>query len=140
MTTLQTLPPRPLTAKEIKALDDSEKFVGVAPINAIFEPEYAAGFVISLILLTDHRVVAAQYDIEERSWTTRYERDAETHEEREEAYSEAEAILEEAADDLESEGAVSDVVDESSEDGVNQALRNAEDLGEILVQHYEDAT
>lgn len=140
MTKIQALPPRPLTAKEIKALDDSERFVGVAPVNAIFEPEYAAGFVISLVLLTDHRVVAAQYDIEERSWTTRYERDAENHEEREEAYSEAEAVLEEAAEDLESEGAVSEVVDESNDGGVDQALRDAEDLGEILVQHYEDAT
>lgn len=51
-----------------------------------------------------------------------------------------ESVLEEAAEDLESGGAVSEVIDEETEGSVDQAWREAEDFGGILVQHYEDAT
>lgn len=139
MASIKSLPSRPLTADEVFALDDSGKFVGISPINVVFEPEHDQAFVISLVLLTERHVVAAQYGLQDRSWTKLYQGAAETDEERDEAYADAEVILEEFAEDLEVGGAISEVVDESVEDGVNQTMRDAGDLGKILAEHYEDA-
>jgi hypothetical protein len=148
MALISSLPSRPLTDDELYALHTSGKFVSVVPINAVTDPDKdrQRSLVVGAIFVTQSTIVSLEYIPNKRSWSKVYQdKNGPESEKNAEGvvdpiFNEAETALEEAAFDMEASGDVSEIVERQVDPDGEAAIRDAAEFGELLQQHYDDAT
>lgn len=148
MALVSSLPSRPLTDDELYALHTSGKFVAVVPVNAVTDPDKdrRRSLVVGAIFVTESTIVSIEYLPNKRSWSRVYQDENKPESKKnaegfvDSVFDEAEAALEEAAAEMEAAGDVSEVIERQVDSDGEAALRDAAEFGELLQQHYDDAT
>lgn len=148
MTLVSSLPSRPLTDDELYALHTSGKFVAVVPVNAVTDPDKdrQRTLVVGAIFVTQSTIVSLEYLLDKRSWSKVFQDGNKPESEKnaegvvDSVFNEAETALEEAAAEMEDSGDVSEVVERQVDPDGEAAFRDAAEFGELLQQHYDNAT
>jgi len=148
MALVSGLPSRPLTDNELFALHNSEKFIAVVPINAVTDPDKdrRRSLIVGAIFVTQSTIVSIEYLPNNRSWSKVFQDRNQPESEKnsdgvvDSVFDEAETALEEAAAKMEASGDVSEVYERQVDSDGKTDFRDATEFGEILQQHYDEAT
>lgn len=143
---LETLPSRPLTVKEVYyGFDQSDQFIESTYVNVIIDEESNLSFAFDVVFVTEDRIIAVQYDVEEQSWQRIYEAENKPQTQKtddgvvREKVVEARELLEGSVDKLEAEGLAGQVMNVEQLEKGRAITREAPELTERVRQQYQQA-
>lgn len=140
---LDSLPSRPITYEELYRYHSSNQFIEVTPVNLVIDEEgNGQTFPLDAVFVTDDKILAIQYDINDHGWKCVFQDTNDPHSKKgsdgvvREKVAKARRKLEDTVEILQSEGIAGDIL-EVEDIGEGRAVsREADKLTQRIKQQY----